>query len=386
MLRDGPRRAAWHHAPVPAPAWPIRVALDAHVVGRRKTGNETYLVALATGLAARADIHLTAYVEGGAAWPGPVDGIVFKHLRITWPHLRIPLELPIRARLDAVDLLHVQYVAPPVPGVRVVTAIHDVSFEDEPGLIPAPTRLRLQSTVRLAVRTSAAVVTPSEFSRGRLLHHFDLDPQRVVVTPPGIPVQASSSGADAATIRAGLGLSGPFVLCVGNLERRKNVPRLIAAIAHARERGVELGLALAGQRGAGAAEVHEAIARHRAEGWVRQLGYVDRATLDTLYAEARIVAYVSLYEGFGLPVLEAMARGIPVVAANRASIPEVAGDAALLVDPLDVVAISDGLATAASQPEVRDRLRTAGLIRAAAFTVDAMAAATTHAYRLALAR
>ena len=371
---------------MPTPARPIRVALDAHVVGRRKTGNETYLLALAAGLAARPDIELTAYLERGAVWPGAADGMVVRRLRTTWPHLRIPLELPIRARLDGVGLLHVQYVAPPVSGVRVVTAIHDVSFEDEPGLLPAPMRLRLQSTVRLATRTSAAVVTPSEFSRGRILHHFDLDPRRVVVTPPGIPPVASPREADAAAIRAGLGLSSPFVLCVGNLERRKNVPRLIAAIARARERGVELSLALAGQRGSGAREVDEAIVRHRAEGWVRLLGYVDHATLDTLYAEALIVAYVSVYEGFGLPVLEAMARGTPVVAADRTAIPELAGDAALLVDPHDVVAISDGLAAAASQPEVRDRLRRAGPIRAAAFSLDAMAEATMRAYRVALAR
>ena len=364
----------------------IRVALDAHVVGRRKTGNETYLIGLATGLAARPDVELTAYLERGATWPRHADGVAVKRLRTSWPQLRIPLELPVRARLDGVDLLHVQYVAPPISGVPVVTAIHDVSFEDEPALIPTLTRLRLQATVRLAVRTSAVVVTPSHFSRERLIHHYHLDPDRVVVTPNGVLPFRLTQSADPDKVRAALGLQGPFVLQVGNLEPRKNVPRLIAAIARARDQGVELSLALAGQRGSGAGDVERAIARHEAEHWVRRLGYVDEATLDVLYGEASIVAYVSVYEGFGLPVLEAMARGTPVVAGNRAAIPEVAGDAGLLVDPYKVSAIADALATAASDTRVRDGLRAAGPLRAAEFGVEAMADATMQAYRAALSR
>jgi glycosyltransferase involved in cell wall biosynthesis len=366
---------------------PIRVALDAHVVGRRKTGNETYLIGLATGLAARSDVIVTVYLERGAAWPRPETALTTHRLRTSWPQLRIPLELPIRARLDGVDLLHVQYVAPPVAGVPVVTAIHDVSFEDEPALLPSLTRWRLQSTVRLAVRTSAMVVTPSEFSRTRILHHYDLDPDRVVVTPPGIlPMTIRGEEVAREAIRDQLGLPAEFVLCVGNLEPRKNVPRLIGAIAQARARGVELGLALAGLRGSGAGAVDEAITRHRAEGWVRQLGYVDDGILAVLYAEARIVAYVSIYEGFGLPVLEGMSHGTPVVAGNRAAIPEVAADAAVLVDPYDVDAISDALSTVASESELRDRLRAGGPIRAAAFGVAATAEATMRAYRAALSR
>lgn len=364
----------------------IRVGLDAHVVGRRKTGNETYLIGLATGLAARSDVALTAYLERDAVWPRSTNGFAVKRLRTAWPQLRIPVELPIRARLDGVDLLHVQYVAPPIAGVPVVTAVHDVSFEDEPDLMPVQTRLRLQATVRLAVRSSAVVVTPSHFSRGRLLHHYHLDPARVVVTPNGVLPVDGRQGPDPEPMRAALRLQGPFVLQVGSLEPRKNVPRLIAAMAHARGQGVELTLALAGQRGSGSRDVDAAIARHHAEGWVRQLGYVSDATLDVLYAQATIVAYVSVYEGFGLPLLEAMARGTPVVAGDRAAIPEVAGDAALLVDPHDVPAIAEALATAASEPDVRDRLRIAGPIRAAAFGVEAMAEATMAAYRSALSR
>lgn len=365
----------------------MRVGLDSHVVGRRKTGNETYLIGLATGLAARSDVTVIAYLERGAAWPRPENGLALRRLRATWPQLRIPIELPIRARLDAVDLLHVQYVAPPVSGVPVVIAIHDVSFEDEPALLPSQTRWRLQSTVRLAVRTSAVVVTPSEFSRGRILHHYHLDPERVMVTPPAIlPMTSRAGGMTAEPIHGRLGLPAAFVLCVGSLEPRKNVPRLIAAVSQSRERGVELGLALAGQEGSGSREVDEAIARHRAEGWVRRLGYVDDATLAVLYAEARVVAYASIYEGFGLPVIEAMARGTPVVAGNRAAIPEVASDAALLVDPYDVDAISEAVAAAATQAELRDRLRAAGPIRAAAFGVATTAETTMRAYRSALSR
>ncbi len=341
---------------------------------------------LADGLAARADVELIAYLEADAVWPRHDDRIKLRRLQTRRPQLRIPFELPIRARRDRADLLHVQYVAPPIAGLPVVTAVHDVSFEDVPELLPILTRWRLQSAVRLAMRTSAVVVTPSEFSRGRLLRHYRLDPERVVVTPPGVAAALTINDRDAQRVRSASDLPPTFVLCVGDLQPRKNVPRLIAAIERAREAGVEIGLVLAGQRASGARAVDEAIGRHDASGWVRQLGYVDAQTLAVLYAEARVVAYVSLYEGFGLPLLEAMAHGTPVVGGNRSAIPEVAGDAALLVDPSDETAIADALGLAATDPATRQRLRAAGPARAARFSVAGLAAATLRAYRLAVGR
>ena len=211
----------------------IRVALDAHTVGRRQTGNERYVVGLADALAARSDVDLLAYVDTGVAWPG-AGRMNVRHLRFRAPQLRIPVELGYRARVDRVQLLHVQYVAP-LTRVPVVTAVHDVSFEDVPGLFSTRTTWRLKASVRASTRRSRAVVTLSEFTRGRVLHHYGLAPERVIVAPAGV------SGAwrrlDSTEIEArlhGLGLPTSFVLAVGNQHPRKNLPRLIRSVARLR--------------------------------------------------------------------------------------------------------------------------------------------------------
>ena len=365
----------------------IRPALDAHVVGRRKTGNETYVVNLASALARRPDVQPLAYVDAGVIWPLP-DGPETRELRWRAPFLRIPVELPIRARRDHCDLLHVQYVAPPIARMPIVTAIHDVSFEDVPGLFPRRTELRLKLSVRFSARRSQAVITISEFTRSRIAHHYHMDPDRIVVTPLAVGAQWRSMPKDEALARlADLSLPASFVLAVGNLHPRKNIPRLVRAVAAARRAGAgDLHLVLAGQRWWRMGEIDRAIEEESAGNWVHFLGYVDDSSLVALYSCADVVAYPSLYEGFGLPVLEALACGAVVVASNTTAIPEVAGDAALLVDPQDVTAMADAIATAITDEETRARLRRAAPLQTARFTWDRCADLTVGAYRTALER
>ena len=164
---------------------PIRVALDAHVVGRRGTGNETYVVELLEALAGRSDVEPIALLDEGVEWPHSRPQAI-RHLRYGSPFIRIPLELPIAARRLRSDVLHVQYVAPPIAGLPVVAAIHDLSFEDVPGLFRGRTELRLKVSVRATARKAAAIVAISSFTRARLIDRYGVPPERIVVTPVAV--------------------------------------------------------------------------------------------------------------------------------------------------------------------------------------------------------
>ena len=365
---------------------PIRVGIDAHVVGRRQTGNERYVVGLVDALARRDDVQPIVYLDTGEVWSGrsqPATRTLVSRSRIR----RLVLDLPLQAMRDRADLLQVQYVRPPVSRVPVVSVVHDISFEDIPAAFPTATRLRLAVTVRHAILTSALVLTGSEFTRSRILDRYRVTGDRVVVTPYGIDDvwREPPAEADLASVGA-LVPDAPFVAAIGNVHPRKNIPRLVRAVHMARHAGArELRLVLVGQRSWQASEVDATIRELDAASWVSWTGYVGDGQLRAVYGLAAVVAYPSLYEGFGFPVAEAMASGATVVAARSSSIPEVAGDGAILFDPTSDQALADSLYQALFDEALRARLRDAGLRRAAELTWDRTAEATVAAYREALA-
>jgi glycosyltransferase involved in cell wall biosynthesis len=228
-----------------------------------------------------------------------------------------------------------------------------------------------RATIRPALRRAAALPCISEATRRDLVARFPVA-ERTAVTIP-LAADAAFAAAVPGDVPARHGLDRPYVLAVGALEPRKNLQRLVEAwgrLAPTVRDGHQL--ALVGPRGWD----DEPILRAAAEGGARLLGRVDDADLAALYAGCAAFAYPSLYEGFGLPVLEAMAAGAPVVTSNLSSLPEVAGDAALLVDPRDVDAIADALARVLGDPELARDLRARGRERAAAFSWERTARET----------
>ena len=350
---------------------------------------------LGRALAARSDVALTAFVDSGTAWPAGPSGSRphVESLRARQRTPRLALELPIRARLGRLDILHVQYVMPPVAGLPVAVAIHDLSFEDRPDLFPVATRWRLQAAIRVSAQRAHVVLALSEFTRARILHHYGLDPARVMVVRAGIeppdPPDPTTDGVARDHLKR-LGLPDRFVLHVGDLIPRKNVPRLVEAVVRLRRDGAgDLGIVLAGQTGRDLYLVEAAIAGAtgpREQPWAHRLGYVSAMTLDALYRVAEVVAQPSLYEGFGLPVLEAMARGAVVVTSTTTALGEVVGDAALLADPEDIDALTAVLGRAIGDEAERARLRQAGPQRATGFSWTHAADQTVAAYRNALDR
>ena len=269
------------------------------------------------------------------------------------------------------------FVVPPVRGAAAVVTVHDLTFARFPEMVTTEVR-RMVPALRRAVGRGAWVHTPSEFVALEAKEVLGTD--RVVVVPHGVPRIALPP-----TPLGGLVGDSQFILAMGTLEPRKNISRLVAAFGQLAPSHPGLQLLLAGADGPAKPAVLAARSALPAgiQKRVHVAGYVDERLRATLLSRASVFAYPSLYEGFGFPVIEAMAAGTPVVAGNAGAIPEVAGDGALLVDPSDVDAIADGLTRVLDDPALAESLVRAGRKQAAGYSWRRAAEGLTELYHRA---
>ena len=362
----------------------MRFAVDAHAIGRHLTGNEVYVRSLLNGFAAldrESEFITYLSMDDAESWvPSrfPVRRIAGN------PFVRLGCDFALKLRRDCPELLHVQYTAPLACPVPVVVSVHDVSFLEHPGFFPFYRAQQLRLTVQRTIRKAARILTVSAFSRDAIARAYRLDPERIAMVHNAAAPWFHQVRREAALAQAQerFGVAAPFILSVGDLQPRKNHAGLIEAFSRlvGAQPHLPHQLVLAGKETWFARRVHEK-ARHSGIGdRIRFLGFVSDDDLLQLYNACDLFSFPSFYEGFGLPVLEAMACGAAVCCSNTSAIPEVADGAALLFDPRNADEMARAMLDLIQLPELRSRMQRLGQQRASQFSWQKTAQETLGVY------
>lgn len=368
----------------------MRVAMDATPLLATRTGIGAFVDGAMGALARRDDVDLTAYCLSARGWrslPGAVPPGVPTTARplpagLATRAWRRGIRPPAQWVCGPAQVVHgTNFVVPPVRGPATVVTVHDLTAVRFPDLCTPATR-RYPDLVRRSVDEGAWVHTPSRFVAAEVVELLGVPAERVRAVAHGLPALADPAPPGPAG-------AGPYVLAVGTVEPRKGFPSLVAAFDRVADRLPELRLVIIGPRGWGAVDLDRARDESRYPERVVWLGFVDDARRSQLLRDATVFAFPSVYEGFGLPPLEAMASGTPVVATAAGSLPEVLGDAARLVPPGDVEALAEAIVELAAPTEeaaaARAALIEAGRRHVATRSWDDCAAGLVALYADALA-
>jgi glycosyltransferase involved in cell wall biosynthesis len=350
------------------------IAIDADVLGRQRTGDESYVTNLLRELPGVApDLRFAAITRRPELVPDGVEPIA---LAADSQIYRMSRSLPRLLRQLRPAVAHFQYAVPLGYDRPSLITVHDLSFEADARLTRLRDRFVFRRAVRRSVRRASAVITVSEFTRSEIMRIYAIPPERVFVHANGLdPSFAPPPGNAIAPGDEQKRHGRPYVLFVGTLSPRKDPITAVEAVALAEP---PLDLIMVGPDQGSEREVREAVDRLGLGDRVNLRGHVSIDELAGLYRHAACLVFPSLYEGFGLPVLEAMASGTPVVAANTSSIPEVAGDAAILVEPGHSSAFAGGIERAIAD---RERLTRLGRERAQQFSWRKAAVIAADVYR-----
>ncbi len=361
----------------------LRLAVDGTPLLGQATGVGEVAYGLLDTLAGRADVDLVAYTltfrgrehladRIPAGVRAAVRPIPARLVRALWLRTDVP---HVERWTGPVDVVHATFIGPPARSPVVVT-IHDLTFVRFPELC-TPDTLQYGRLVRRALDRGAVVHATSEFVAQEVREHFAIDDSRIVQIPLGV---RPSAGGDA---RRGRALAGAerYVLALGTVEPRKNLPVLVRAFDEAASLDADLRLVVAGADGWGADEFGAAWSAAKHADRVVRHGYVSDTERRDLLAGARLLAYPSIYEGFGLSPLEAMGARVPVVAARAGALPETLGDAAVLVDPSDVDGLADALGRVVHDDDLRRDLVARGCGRVEQYSWPEIAPRFVDLYR-----
>jgi glycosyltransferase involved in cell wall biosynthesis len=364
----------------------MRFSVDAHAIGQHLTGNEVYVRNLLSSYAALDKTsEFFAYLSVNSSEADSAIPARF-HKRYVSKNsfVRLGYQFGRLLRSDKPDLLHVQYTAPLRCSVPVVVSVHDISFIEHPEYFPWPRTVQLRLTVKRTVQNAAKIITPSEFSRRCIIQHYGVDDSKVVVVPIAVSSEFRpiSSEIAAHKVKSRFDFEGPYILTVGDLQPRKNQIGLIHAFEQLIQSHPHLPhkLVIVGQRTWFSDRIVAAAKQSRVADRIRFTGFVDDRDLLQLYNGCDLFVFPSFYEGFGLPILEAMACGRAVACANTSAMPEVANATALLFDPESTEQMTRAMRDIVLDPELRARMERMGQQRASQFTWERTARRTLQVY------
>jgi glycosyltransferase involved in cell wall biosynthesis len=347
----------------------MRIAIDAHSIGSRAGGNETYFRQLLRGLALdKSDNQYTVFHTHGEVLPEIAGDRRFSPVPIPKnPALRLGISLPWALRKTKPEVFHCQYVLPPFTKTRTVVTIHDLAHEHFPEFFHPLEGARMRKLVRATAARVDHITTVSKFSAADIERTYGVPPEKI-----SIAYQAASERfhpRDKQVCQEHLartyGIRVPFILYVGRIQQRKNLPRLVEAYASLKRQGPIPELVIVGKKDWQSEKLLAKIHELGLEKSVTFPGYISEDDLPLFYNAAEVFVFPSIFEGFGLPVVESMASGLPTITSYGSSLEEVAGDGALLVDPLDVPSIADALKRVLEDQEFKNQLIKRGLCRSA---------------------
>jgi glycosyltransferase involved in cell wall biosynthesis len=363
----------------------MKIAVDVHSLGSGAAGNETFWEQLLRGLVL--DKSKNEYILL-YAYPGVPERTLldarFRWVAVprNWFH-RVAVALPRALRGEQPDLLHCQYVLPPFLRCATVLTIHDLAHEHYPEYQHPVESLAMRKLVRGAARRADRVITVSEFCADDISQTYRIPREKISVTYETVSQRFQPGDKELAREKLAhkYALTSEYLLYVGRIQARKNLVRLVEAFNCVRRKGANIKLVMVGKRDYGSDQVLAKVGELALDQEVVFPGYVAAEDLPLFYQAAEAFVFPSLFEGFGLPVLEALASGVPTITSQGSALEEVAGDGALIVDPRDTEAMTTAMQRVLSDGQLRNDLVARGLRRSAEFTVQKFAAKVLDVFR-----
>ncbi|MCX8082198.1 MAG: glycosyltransferase family 4 protein [bacterium] len=351
------------------------IGIDAHAIGLKQGGNETYIIGLLYGLSQieHPDFSYVVFLSKGIPVPDfLLNDKQFSIERVSQrASLRFLRDIPVRTYTEKLDLLHTQYHTPLISHCHSVITLHDVSFIRYPEFFPEDIYLRLKLSLLYSVRKAKKIITVSEFSKREILKFYKIDEEKIEVVYNGVsekfrPIDTTKCD----KVLENYSVKKPYILSVSNLQPRKNLSRLIKAFISIIKNNPAFpyNLVIVGKKLWLYNEMFDEIRNSNFVERIVLTDYVPEEDLVYLYNGADVFIYPSIYEGFGLPVLEAMSCGCAVVTSNTSSLPEVAGNACVLVDPYNVEEIARAIQNVIRNPDLKMRLKMEGLKQSQKFS------------------